>query len=150
MSIIDALLSEDICEVEDCGNEAFRYCFVGCGWRCTDHYCEHMAASGGNSWLSTDAVVSRMTDAELTSVRLRLQLQISAIDNEIHHRTFNRDRSEVGHHASLSRKRSRVRIPPVPPISNKSHDLIKQFVASLTPNQLKKLEQKLQMKGKTK
>ena len=143
MSIIDALLSEDICQVEDCGNESFRYCFLGCGWRCTEHYCEHMHGVESQSWLSTSAVVARMSDADLTSVRLKLQLQITAIDDEISHRKFNK---RPKWRPSIITDRMKVTRRS----STRGYDAIKQFVASLTPDQIKRLEQKLQTKGKSK
>lgn len=143
MSIIDALLSEDICQVDDCGNEAFRYCYLGCGWRCTDHYCDHMHGVEPQSWLSTSAVVSRMTDQELTSTRLKLQLQISAIDAEVALRALNK-RPRWHPSIIMDRLKSTRRS------NTRSYETIKQFVASLTPDQLRKLEQKLQTRGKTK
>lgn len=143
MSILDALLSEDICEVEDCGNEAFRYCFLGCGWRCTEHYCSHMHDTKSQSWLSTDAVVARMTDAELTSTRLKLQLQIQAIDAQIAIRTFNK--RPKWHPSIVMDHLKTARLSAA-----RSNELIRQFVNSLSPGEFKKLEQKLQTKGKTK
>lgn len=117
----------DICEVEDCGNEAFRHCISGCGWRCAEHPCSHMANDEG-SWLSTEAVIGRMSDSELSDARLRLSLQISAIDNEISRRKFKVE------FATPIQKYDEV----------KARKLLDKFLDSLSPQQLAVLARKLE------
>lgn len=123
MSVFD-FLQADICEVEDCGNEAFRKCMSGCGWRCAEHPCMHMSNAEG-SWLSTENVIQRMTDQELSEARLRLSLQISAIDNEVVRRKFRP-------------------IQPPAPTESQVKKALDRFLDSLTPQQRKILEKKME------
>lgn len=127
MRVLDYLANADICEVEDCGNEAFRHCISGCGWRCAEHPCMHMADAEG-SWLSTGAVIGRMSDSELSDARLRLSLQITAIDNEISRRKFKVE------FATPIQKYDEV----------KARKLLDKFLDSLSPQQLAMLARKLE------
>lgn len=135
MSVFDDLLNTDICEAEDCGAEAFRHCVAGCGWRCAEHPCIHMPDGESCSWLSTDAVVSRMSDAELSSARLRLALQLQAIDHEMAIRRHQTQRRSPLYDLPVRHATKRA---------NKS--LLNQFIDSLSPKQVLEMIRKLKEK----
>lgn len=136
MSVFDNLLQSDICEFPDCGNEAFRHCIAGCGWRCAEHPCIHMPDPDGvsNSWLSTDAVVSRMSDKELASARLRLSLQLHAIDYEMAMRKFHMHRAKPLYDSAKTAAKREQR------------GVLTQFIDSLSPKQVSELIKKIKEK----
>jgi uncharacterized UBP type Zn finger protein len=83
-------MAEHKCSEPDCSEEAVRYCFTCVEYFCGEHTCEHLnSVQYGKSWLSTPAVVERMSDQELADVRLRLVTQLYAIDRELFNRKFD-------------------------------------------------------------
>lgn len=134
MSVFDDLLQSDICEFPDCDSEAFRHCITGCGWRCAEHPCIHMPEPDGSSWLSTEAVVSRMSDQELSTARLRLALQIQAIDYEMATRKFQWRKPTPLHDLPIKQAKRTT-------LASKS--LVNQFINSLSPKQVLELIRKL-------
>lgn len=134
MSVFDDLLQSDICEFPDCGSEAFRHCVAGCGWRCAEHPCIHMPEPESNSWLSTDAVVARMSDQELSAARLRLSLQLQAIDYQMALRKF---------HLHKPTPIDGLPVRQAKRVALKNKSLIEQFINSLSPKQVLELVRKL-------
>ena len=133
--MMDDALSSDICEALDCGEEAFRHCPAGCGWRCTLHPCFHMGDIDSKGWLSNEAIAAGMTDAELLTARTRLALQLYAIDGEIQKRRFETWRSK----RPPSAKAKQRKMPDVSLRKSPIGDLLNR----LTVSQLIELERKL-------
>jgi hypothetical protein len=91
-------MAEHKCSEADCSETAERYCFTCVEYFCAEHECEHLVNSVqlGTSWLSTPAVVERMSDQELADTRLRLVTQLYAIDRELFDRKFDTYRRTGG------------------------------------------------------
>jgi len=83
-------MSNVYCNSHGCVAEAFRFC-VECGYRCTQHPCKHMPepVAVSQSFLSDAEVIRQMPSEKLSEMRLRLALQIYAIDAELHRRNFD-------------------------------------------------------------
>lgn len=142
MTILDNLLQSDICSWEDCGNESFRNCVAGCGWRCSEHPCPHMDSDSIGSWLSVEAVAGRMSDEELASAKVRLALQLQTIHNEIERRQRGNELDVLFHTSFTRRTTRRQRQKPKKDIFT-AKSLLANFLDSLSPQQVVKLEQKL-------